>query len=85
YLLSLASRTVTVGSLPPMGLLHSWLLSSDAYGIFHASWDYLTKFYPLQKSTELVIRGLKDQQALSPGQRPGKDVQRDKRAVSAKA
>ena len=30
-------------SLPPMGQLHSWLLSSDAYGIFHANFDYLTK------------------------------------------
>ena len=29
--------------------LHSWLLSSDAYGIFHANFDYLTKFYPSWK------------------------------------
>ena len=32
-----------------MGQLHSWLLSSDAYGIFHANIDYLTKFFPSWK------------------------------------
>ena len=32
----------------------------------------------------LHINALEGQQAHSPGQRPGKDVQRDKRAVSAK-
>ena len=33
-----------------MGQLHSWLLSSDAYGIFHASLDYLTKFLSSTKN-----------------------------------
>ena len=50
HLLSLASRTVTVGSKHLKAFLHSWLLLSNAYGIFHASFDYLTKFfYPLRK------------------------------------
>jgi hypothetical protein len=40
----------------PMGQLHSWLLSSDAYGIFHASFDYLTKFFPYEKSIDPHIR-----------------------------
>ena len=32
--------------------LHSWLLSSDAYGIFHASFDYLTMFLSLTKNRQ---------------------------------
>ena len=36
-----------------MGQLHSWLLSSDAYGIFHALFDYLTKsLSPTKNPTE---------------------------------
>ena len=41
FYISISSPAI---SLPPMGQLHSWLLSSDAYGICHASFDYLTKF-----------------------------------------
>ncbi|MBQ1759382.1 MAG: hypothetical protein IIZ94_06845, partial [Prevotella sp.] len=37
-------------SQPLMGQLHSWLLSSDAYGIFHASFDYLTKILSPMKN-----------------------------------
>ncbi|MBQ1588756.1 MAG: hypothetical protein II081_06860, partial [Prevotella sp.] len=46
FYISISSPAI---SLPPMGQLHSWLLSSDAYGIFHASFDYPTMFYPLRK------------------------------------
>ena len=41
FYISISSPAI---SLPPMGQLHSWLQLSDAYGIFHASLDYLTKF-----------------------------------------
>ena len=37
HLLFLALRTVTVGSKHLKAFLHSWLLSSDAYGICYAS------------------------------------------------
>ena len=55
HLLSLASRTVTVGSKHLKAFLHSWLLLSNAYGIFHASLDYLTNFFPYEKTTEPLI------------------------------
>ena len=43
HLLSLASRTVTVGSQSPRGQLYGWLPLSNAYGISSVATQYKHK------------------------------------------